>query len=187
MERNPEPQILDRRTALRMGGVAGVAVAAGALSTRQAAAQTPAAGAGAMSVSRQSIALAAAQSLIEAAQAKAAEISVPMAVAIVDDSGLLKAFARMDGLDRAVSVDLVQMKAYTAASFRSPTHMIAEGAKDDPVLAATLAAIPRFTLLGGGYPIKDGDAVVGGIGCGGGTPEQDMQVAEAALSAVGGM
>ena len=186
MERNPETQLFDRRSALRLGGVAGAAVTAGALSARQASAQTPLAG-GAMSVQRQSVSLAAAQSLIEAAEAKAQEIGVPMAIAIMDDSGLLKAFHRMDGLDRALAVDLVPMKAYTAVSFRAPTHMIAEGAKDDVVMAATLASTPHFTLLGGGYPIMDGELVVGGFGVGGGSVEQDMQVAEAALSAVGNM
>jgi uncharacterized protein GlcG (DUF336 family) len=186
MERNPETQLFDRRSALRLGGVAGAAVTAGVLSARQATAQTPQAG-GAMSVQRQSVSLDAAKALIEAAEVKSQEISVPMAIAIMDDSGLLKAFHRMDGLDRAVSVDLVQAKAYTAVSFRSPTHMIAEGAKDNPVLAATLAAIPQFTLLGGGYPIMDGSVIVGGLGVGGGSVEQDMQVAEAALAAVGGM
>ena len=186
MERNPETQLFDRRSALRLGGVAGAAVTAGALRARQASAQTPLAG-GAMSVQRQSVSLAAAQSLIEAAEAKAQEIGVPMAIAIMDDSGLLKAFHRMDGLDRALAVDLVPMKAYTAVSFRAPTHMIAEGAKDDVVMAATLASTPHFTLLGGGYPIMDGELVVGGFGVGGGSVEQDMQVAEAALSAVGNM
>jgi len=140
-----------------------------------------------MSVQRQTVSMAAAQSLIEAAEAKAQEIGVPMAIAIMDDSGLLKAFHRMDGLDRALAVDLVPMKAYTAVSFRAPTHMIAEGAKNDVVMAATLASTPHFTLLGGGYPIMDGELVVGGFGVGGGSVEQDMQVAEAALSAVGSM
>jgi uncharacterized protein GlcG (DUF336 family) len=186
MERNPETQLFDRRSALRLGGVAGAAVTAGVLSARQASAQTPQAG-GPMSVQRQTISLDAAKALIEAAEAKSQEISVPMAIAIVDDGGLLKAFHRMDGLDRAVAVDLVPMKAYTAVSFRAPTHMLAEGAKNDVVMAATLATTPHFTLLGGGYPIMDGQVVVGGLGVGGGSVDQDMQVAEAALAAVGGM
>ena len=135
----------------------------------------------------ESCSLDAAKALIEAAEAKSQEISVPMAIAIVDDGGLLKAFHRMDGLDRAVAVDLVPMKAYTAVSFRAPTHMLAEGAKNDVVMAATLATTPHFTLLGGGYPIMDGQVVVGGLGVGGGSVDQDMQVAEAALAAVGGM
>ena len=39
-----------------------------------------------------------------------------------------------------------------------------------------------MTLLAGGYPIAAGGVVVGGIGVGGGSPQQDMEVAEAALT-----
>jgi uncharacterized protein GlcG (DUF336 family) len=180
-----EGQGIDRRSALRWGGVAGAAVASGVLGARSAAAQTPVDQDGALSVQKSTISLAAAVSLIEAAEAESQALGVPMAIAIVDEGGLLKALHRMDGVNSAVSVDLVQMKANSAASFRNPTHMIAEGVAENPARAASLANTPRFTLLGGGYPIKEGDVVIGGIGVGGGTPEQDQQVAEAALAAVG--
>jgi uncharacterized protein GlcG (DUF336 family) len=145
---------------------------------------TPAAGG--ISTTIQTITLDAATQLIHAAQEKSVEIGVPMAIAIVDAVGLLKAFHRMDSLDRAVTVDLVQRKAYTSASFRAPTHMLAENAAANPAFLASLAAIPNFTLIGGGYPIMDGETVIGGIGAGGGSPEQDMEVAEAALAALAG-
>ena len=116
---------------------------------------------------------------------KAEELGIPMGIAIVDEGGLLKALHRMDGANSAVTIDLIQMKAYSAASFRTPTHQIAEGVQENPARAASLANTPRFTLLGGGYPILDGEVVIGGIGVGGGSAEQDMEVAEAALTAVG--
>lgn len=185
MERTPESNRLDRRSALRIGGVAGAALTTGILgSNRRALAQTPAA-AGDMSIQKQTISLATARTLIEAAQAKAEELGYVMAFAIVDEGGLLKALHRMDGVNSAATIDLVQMKAYSAASFRTPTHQLAEGVQDNPARAASLANTPRFTLLGGGYPIRDGDVVIGGIGVGGGSAEQDMEVAEAALAAVG--
>jgi len=40
-------------------------------------------------------------------------------------------------------------------------------------------------IFGGGYPIKVGDRIVGGIGVSGGHYTQDMAVARAALSALG--
>jgi uncharacterized protein GlcG (DUF336 family) len=138
-----------------------------------------------MSVTKQSVSLEAAQGLVTAAIAKAAELGVPMAIAVVDEGGLLRAFARMDPVTSAATVDLVQAKAYTAASFRTPTHRLAAGAQDDPARLASLSNVPRFTLIGGGYPITEGDLVIGGIGVGGGSPEQDVEVAEAALAAVG--
>jgi uncharacterized protein GlcG (DUF336 family) len=136
-----------------------------------------------LSTARETITLAAAQALIAAGMAKAQEINVPMSIVIVDESGVMKAFARMDGNSLA-SVELVQEKAFTAAAFRTPTHILADRNKDDPTRIASFTAAPRVTLLGGGYPIAKGNVVVGGIGAGGGTPEQDRMVAEAALASL---
>lgn len=134
-----------------------------------------------ISTTRETVTLAAAQQLIAAGIAKAQEIGVPMTLVIVDESGVLKAFARMDGNSLA-SVDLVQAKAFTASAFRSPTHMLAQRFATDPARLASITNFPRVTLLGGGYPIMHGNVAVGGIGAGGGTPEQDQSVAEAALA-----
>jgi uncharacterized protein GlcG (DUF336 family) len=125
----------------------------------------------AVSVERETVTLAAAQALIAAGMAKAQEI------------GVLKAMVRMDGNSLA-SVDLVQQKAYTASAFRAPTHILAQRFGADPVRLASVTNSPRFTLLGGGYPIMHGNAVVGGVGAGGGSPEQDQMVAEAALASL---
>jgi uncharacterized protein GlcG (DUF336 family) len=184
MERKPETNVFDRRAALRLGGIAGAAVTTGVLANgHRALAQTPTA-TGGMSIQKQTISLATAQALIQAAHAKAEELGYVMAFAVVDEGGLLKALHRMDGVNSAATVDLVQMKAYSAASFRTATHQLAEGVQENPARAASLANTPRFTLLGGGYPIRDGDVVIGGIGVGGGSAEQDMEVAEAALAAI---
>jgi uncharacterized protein GlcG (DUF336 family) len=180
------PRLSTRRDTLKIGGAVGVALAAGAALAHPAAAQDATPTMGGISTTVQTITMEAAHRLLEAGEQKAMEIGVPMAIAIVDSVGLLKAFHRMDGLDRAVSIGLVQDKAYTAASFRTPTHQLAENASANPAFLASVTSIPNFTLIGGGYPIADGDVVVGGIGAGGGSPEQDMEVAEAALAALAG-
>jgi uncharacterized protein GlcG (DUF336 family) len=174
-----------RRDALRVGGAAGVALAAGVAIRSGALAQDATPEPGGISHTIQTLSLATAVQLIEAAEQASVDIGVAMAIAIVDHSGMLKAFHRMDGLERQVTVDLVQSKAYTAASFRTPTHMLAENASANPAFLASVSNIPGFTLIGGGYPISDGEVVVGGIGVGGGSAEQDMQVAEAALASLG--
>lgn len=176
-----------RRNALRLGGAAGVAVAAGATAPYagvRAQDGTPTTDGGATGVTKQTVPLETAMALIEAAQAAAAELGVPVAVAVVDESGLLKAFARMDRVNSAATVDIVQMKAYSSASFRAPTHRLAEGVADNGPRAASLANVPGFTLLAGGVPIEDGETVVGGLGVGGGSPDQDVEIAEAALAAL---
>lgn len=133
-----------------------------------------------------SITVAGANALVAVAIGKALEIGVPMSVAVVDESGVLKAFSRMDGAG-AAGVDIVQNKAYTAASFRTPTQALAQRSQDQPAQIASFTTTPRVTLLPGGFPISVGGVVIGGIGVGGGSGEQDILVAQTALSKVLGI
>lgn len=120
--------------------------------------------------------------MIAAARAKASEIGVAMNIAVVDESGVLKAFVRMDGAP-LLSVQIAQDKAYTAAGFSMPTDGWFDFIKDDPPLAAGApTGIDRLVIFGGGYPIRVGEAVVGAIGVSGGHYTQDMEVAEAGLA-----
>ena len=66
--------------------------------------------------SKASISTELAHRMIAAAEAKASELGVPMNIAVVDESGVLKAFSRMDGA-ALLSVQIAQDKAYTAAGF----------------------------------------------------------------------
>jgi uncharacterized protein GlcG (DUF336 family) len=133
---------------------------------------------------RPSVSTELAKAMIEAAEKKAAEMGHSFAIAIVDDSGILKAFSRMDGAP-LVSVQVAQDKAYTAVGFGLATDAWHDFVKDDPPLAMGAApGIDRLIVFGGGYPIKVGEAVVGGIGVSGGHYSQDMEVARAGLSAV---
>ena len=72
-------------------------------------------------------------------------------------------------------------KARTAASIRALTSDIPEAVRL-PIAAATGGAV---TGLGGGVPIRLDGQVVGGIGVGSGSAEQDIAVARAALAAIG--
>jgi uncharacterized protein GlcG (DUF336 family) len=122
--------------------------------------------------------------MIDAAERKATEMGHPFVIAVVDDSGILKAFSRMDGA-ALLSVQISQDKAYTAAGFGLSTDAWHDFVKDDPPLAMGAApGIDRLVVFGGGYPIKIGDAIVGAIGVSGGHYTQDMEVAQAALDVV---
>jgi uncharacterized protein GlcG (DUF336 family) len=132
-----------------------------------------------------SISSEAARRLIEAAEAKAAELGKPFVTAVVDDGGVLKALSRMDGAP-LLSVQVAQDKAYTAVGFGLPTHGWHDFIKDDPPLAAGApSGIDRLVVFGGGYPIVVADQLVGAIGVSGGHYSEDMKVAEAALAALG--
>jgi len=137
------------------------------------------------SFTKKSITAEAAKGAIAAAAAKAKQMSVNMCIAVTDESGDLKAFLRMDGAAK-LALDIAQNKAYTAVSFGISTDQWWDFIKEDPPLLHGITHTPRLVVFGGGYPIKDGDQVIGAIGVSGGHYTQDMEVAKAGLQAVVG-
>jgi len=120
--------------------------------------------------------------LIAGAKAKAEQISIPMCIAITDESGVLIAFERMNG-GKTSSVVIAQDKAFTAAAARKATH--------DYNTVNTPGSLAfgihtehggRISSVAGGVPVFDGDDVVGGIGVSSGTPQQDLDCALAAIA-----
>ena len=131
-----------------------------------------------------SVSSALAQRMIGAAEEKARAMGHAFVIAIVDESGVLKAFSRMDGAP-LLSVQVAEDKAYTAAGFSMATDAWHDFIKDDPPLAAgATTGIDRLVVFGGGYPISVGGRVVGGVGVSGGHYSQDMEVAQAGLPAL---
>src|SRR3954452_4839506 len=101
-----------------------------------------------------SITAEAAHQAIAAAEAKAREIETPMDIAIVDESGVLKAFSRMDG-PPLLSSQIAQDKAYSAGSFGMPTHGWHDFIKDGPPLAdCALTGIDRLVIFRCRWPIE---------------------------------
>jgi len=127
-----------------------------------------------------SITVETAHRLIAAAEKKATEMGKPMCIAIVDGDGTLKAFSRMDGAP-LLSVGISQDKAYTAISFGLATHEWHDFIENDPPLLHGIVHTDRLVVFGGGFPIKVGDGIIGGIGVSGGHWSDDMEVARAGL------
>lgn len=120
--------------------------------------------------------------LIEGATEHANNIGVPMCIAIVDESGNLIAFNRMDG-GKILSVRLSQDKAFTAAISRNPTAFYNEKAVPGNLAFGIQSTWDgRFSTVGGGVPVEDDGVIVGAVGISGGTPEQDMEVASGAVA-----
>jgi uncharacterized protein GlcG (DUF336 family) len=140
---------------------------------------------GGKTITRSSINAEAAAAVVRAAEAKAAEIGVPMVIAVVDESGVLKAFSRMDGAP-LLSVQIAQDKAYTAAAFGISTDSWFDFIKNDPPLLHGIVKTPRLVVFGGGYPLAVDGTPVGGVGVSGGHYEQDMVVAQAGVAALEG-
>jgi glc operon protein GlcG len=131
--------------------------------------------------------LAMAETALRAAQAKAKALGAPMTVTVVDEGGRLVLCARGDGTG-FLTPDTSRAKATAAAAFRRSTaELTAFGAKGwgfwqvMPIVAQG-EVLPTL----GGAPIAIGGRVIGGIGCGGGTGEQDQECADAGAAAVNG-
>ncbi len=134
---------------------------------------------------KQSLTLNTAKQMIAKAEAKAGEIGMEIAIAIVDESGILKAFSRMDGA-ALVAVDLARKKAITAVGFGLNTGTgWNEFVKNDPILLVGVQNVYDFTMFGGGLPIFVDGEIVGGIGVSGGHYAKDEECAKAGIEALG--
>jgi uncharacterized protein GlcG (DUF336 family) len=127
------------------------------------------------------ISTAAAQKAIDVATRRAAEIGVPMSVAVIDAGRTLIAFLRMD---KALlgSVEIAQAKAYTARTVNARTAdlgpLVQPGA---PFYGLEVSHRQPLIVFGGGVPITHHGEVVGAIGVSGGSADQDIDVAETAV------
>jgi len=129
--------------------------------------------------------LAIAERAVKAAQTKARELGTPITVAVVDDDGRLILCARGDGTG-FLTTETSRGKAVAAAAFRRSTKEIVELAKEHPAFWNAVPGLVPGQLLAstGAVPISQGGRVIGAIGCGGGTGEQDHQCAVAGAAAV---
>ncbi|QFT34499.1 hypothetical protein FIV00_28655 [Labrenzia sp. THAF82] len=118
--------------------------------------------------------------LLTAAVAKAEEIGQPQCIVIVDASGEVLAEIRMTGA-KFLSRKSALAKALTASSIGSATVNIPEEVR----ALIGLATGGNVTGLPGGMPIVVDGTVLGGIGVGSGSGQQDIEVARAALAAIG--
>jgi uncharacterized protein GlcG (DUF336 family) len=100
----------------------------------------------------------------------------------VDASGTLIAHIRMDGA-RLGAVDIAIDKAWTAQAFEMSTEDLARAAQSGAsVFGINSTNHSRVVIFGGGIPVLIGGVVVGGVGASGGTVDQDIRIARAAIA-----
>lgn len=134
-------------------------------------------------VTKSSVSLGFSLKLVEAAVAAAGQVGGAFSVVVVDESGLLKASARMDGAGLS-SLQVATDKAYTVVATGMTPSQWFEYSSGDPKMASGLAGMDRVVTFDGGLPIVVADQVVGAIGVSGGHYSQDLAIATAALEAV---
>ncbi|WP_112322963.1 GlcG/HbpS family heme-binding protein [Oceanibium sediminis] len=118
--------------------------------------------------------------MIEAAAKEARKNDWRVSVAVVDNGGHLLGFLRQDGVHPATAQVAIE-KARTAAQFGAPTGALEDRVGGRPAMVL----LPGATLLRGGLPVQQGGGVAGAIGISGLAPDQDEQVAAAAVAAIG--
>ena len=126
-----------------------------------------------------------AEKAIEAGKAKAAHLGVGFTISVVDAGTHLIAVARMDGAALA-GVQASAAKARTSALFGAATRDLAPAVQPGaPMFGIEAGFRDGLVFVGGGVPVLDADGtLIGAIGVGGGSPDQDHEVAEAVKHAL---
>ncbi len=119
------------------------------------------------------LSLSAARKLLAKGLDLAAGRDLKLAVSVVDRSGDLLAFARMDGA-AIVTVEVAIGKARTAAFLKAPSKLF-----EDMINAGrpSMATTPGLLPLRGGVPVVFDGEVVGAVGVSGSSGETDQEVA----------
>ena len=123
--------------------------------------------------------LAAARRHIADAISKSEQLGIKVCIAIVDSGAHLVAFERMDGAFLG-SVDIAIKKARTSALFPLESGPLGALIRSEQLTGFELS---NENLMGfkGGVPIFAGDDQIGAIGISGGSAEEDLAIARAAL------
>ncbi len=114
-----------------------------------------------------------ARAIVQRGLEEGARRGLTLAIAVVEPSGELVAFARMDGVPYG-SIPLAQAKARTSARFRTTTV-----SREEQVNGGRYALLTAedFVAIGGGVPIVVDERVVGAVGISGGTSAEDAVIA----------
>ncbi len=121
-----------------------------------------------------------AEKLLKTATEKAVSLEASVCVAVLDRSGQLLAFKRMDNAPVGC-IDSAIKKGRAAVLYRTPTDQYMARANGQEPAIATL---PGMVPLGGGAPVKIGSDVVGGVGVSGSANPNEVAIANAAAESV---
>lgn len=119
-----------------------------------------------------------AKQAVEAAEQAAEKLHAPCAIAVVDRSGILVAFLKMDGV-RDGSPDLAIGKARTSALLQRPSAETETNVNEGRTALVTAGLM----TLRGGAPLTTGKETVGAIGIAGLNKDTDVAIAESAAAA----
>ncbi|WP_314138169.1 two-domain cob(I)yrinic acid a,c-diamide adenosyltransferase PduO [Buttiauxella noackiae] len=122
--------------------------------------------------------------IVKAAMTHAQTLGVPVVISVVDAQGISMLTWRMPEA-LLVSSELAPKKAWTAVAMKSATHEIyATVQPGQPLYGLETHLQGKVVTFGGGFPLLRDGNIIGGLGISGGTVEQDIDIAQAALAAI---
>ena len=135
-------------------------------------------------IKRQDITLEAALFLAQAAVKHDQELQCHISVVVMDSSGSIKVLLSMDKAG-SFSTKTSEQKAYSALLGLSTKDLGLALESSAAQVRDSLLSTSQITLLPGGYPIMIKGELVGALGVGGATTDQDEACALSALQALG--
>jgi len=127
-----------------------------------------------------------AEEIVAAALKHGQSLGKALSVAVVDAGGFLLLVKRSDGA-RPLTPNIAIAKAYSAAVMERPTKMLRAWADSNPTFFAQLSQMGAQPIVAteGGVTVKRDGEILGGLGVSGGTGEEDQQVCDEVLGALG--
>jgi len=109
-----------------------------------------------------------------------------LSVAVVDAGGFLLVVKRSDGA-RPLTPNIAIAKAYSSAVMERPTKMLRAWADSNPAFFAQLSTMGAQPIVAteGGVTVKRDGEILGGLGVSGGTGDEDQQICDEVLGALG--
>ena len=120
-----------------------------------------------------------AEQLLNTSIGEASKRDWKMICTVVDQSGEMVSFKRMDNAQIA-SISISMHKARTAARYRRETKAFEIAIQTNPYVAT----LDDVIASRGGIPLVDNGKLVGAIGCSGGTGSQDEAVSRAGAALI---
>jgi len=129
------------------------------------------------------LAQAACQKAMDSACKEAENNGWAVTIAIADAGGVPILVKRLDGAF-AASYQIATEKARTAAQFKKETGVLEDSTNVSDGSSRTALLSAPYVLMRGGVPIFINDQIVGSVGVSGVKPNEDEQVAMAAVKAL---
>jgi uncharacterized protein GlcG (DUF336 family) len=121
-----------------------------------------------------------AKKIAAASAAEAKKNNWNVAIAIVDNHGLLVYYEMLDDTQTASAMVAIE-KAKTSATYRRPSKEFEDGVAGG---RNAILGLPGVTPIEGGIPLVVGGKMIGAIGVSGVTSPQDSQIAKAGVDAL---